>query len=220
MASPYEPTGVRGPLPTDFCHHGPVRRLGYVAVRRLALEILGWTLVVVGFAALFLPGPGLLMLFSGMLVLSRQYEWIEKRLDPVKRLAMEGASRGVQSWPRVVVSLVGVAWLMGLGALWGEHPPAPRWWTFSPDLWFVGGWGTGATLIFSGGVALALLVYSFRRFRGNPYDHRAELEKECRRHAQRRLARRERARDRTERARDRQEHPRTARPVGPGITPG
>ena len=72
-----------------------------VAVKRLGLEILGWTLVVLGIAALFLPGPGLLTLFAGMVVLSQQYEWVEKRVDPVKRMAMEGASRGVQTWPRV-----------------------------------------------------------------------------------------------------------------------
>ena len=45
----------------EFCHDGPVKRLGYVAARRLALETLGWTLVMLGVAALFLPGPGLLM---------------------------------------------------------------------------------------------------------------------------------------------------------------
>lgn len=186
-----------------------MRRLGYVAVRRLALETLGWALVVLGIAALFLPGPGLLMLFAGMVVLSQQYEWFEKRVDPVKRIAMEGASRGVQSWPRVVASLAGVTWLIGLGIFWGVHPPAPRWWMFSPDLWFVGGWGTGATLIFSGFVALGLLVYSFRRFRGSPYDHRVELEKERRRHAERRRARRERSQAHTSPQR-----------TGPGITPG
>lgn len=71
-----------------------MKRLGYVAVRRLALEIIGWTLIVLGIAALFLPGPGLLMLFAGTVVLSRQYEWFDRRLLSIKRVAMEGASRG------------------------------------------------------------------------------------------------------------------------------
>lgn len=171
---------------------GPVKRLGYVAVKRLALETLGWTLVVLGIAALFLPGPGLLMLFAGMVVLSQQYEWFEKRVDPVKRLALEGASRGVQSWPRIIASLLGVAWLAGLGIFWGMHPPAPQWWPLRPEWWFVGGWGTGATLLFSASVALALLIYSFRRFRGNPYDHAVEVERENERHAARRLERQQR----------------------------
>ena len=160
-----------------------------VAVKRLGLEILGWTLVVLGIAALFLPGPGLLTLFAGMVVLSQQYEWVEKRVDPVKRMAMEGASRGVQTWPRVATSLLGVSCLFGAGVLWGEHPPAPRWWPLDTVMWFIGGWGTGTTLIISGLLALALLVYSFRRFRGNPYAHEAEQKREAERHAERRRQR-------------------------------
>lgn len=166
-----------------------MRRLGYVAARRLALETLGWTLVVLGVAALFLPGPGLLMLFAGTVVLSRQYEWFDRRLLTVKRLAMEGASRGVQSWPRIAGSALGVAWLIGLGLFWGIGSAAPGWWPLSPDLWLVGGWGTGGTLIFSGLVALALLVYAFRRFRGSPYDHEVEVVHDRQRREERRRAR-------------------------------
>lgn len=151
-----------------------MRRLGTAAAKRLALETLGWTLVVLGIAALVLPGPGLLMLFSGMVVLSQQYEWAERRIEPVKRLAMEGASRGVQTWPRIALSLAGLAWLVGVGILWGEHPPAPGWWPLHPDWWFLGGWGTGTSLLVSAAIGLALLVYSIRRFRGTPYDHEAE----------------------------------------------
>lgn len=173
-----------------------MRRLGYVAAKRLALETVGWTLVVLGIAALFLPGPGLLMLFSGMVVLSQQYEWFEKRVDPVKRLAMEGASRGVQTWPRIAASVLGVAWLLGLGVFWGGHPPAPGWWPFEADWWFIGGWGTGGSLIFSGLIGLALLVYSIRRFRGNPYDHHVETERERERHAARHREKEERRRSR------------------------
>lgn len=173
-----------------------MRRLGYVAAKRLALETLGWTLVVLGIAALFLPGPGLLMLFAGMVVLSQQYEWFERRVDPVKRLALEGASRGVQTWPRIVASLLGIAWLIGLGVFWGEHPPAPAWWPLSGGLWFIGGWGTGGSLIISGLIGLGLLVYSFRRFRGHPYDHAAEQERERERHAARHRAREDRRRER------------------------
>ena len=65
------------------------------AARRLTLEIVGWTLLVAGIAALVLPGPGLLMVFAGMAVLSQQYDWAAKRLDPVKYRAMRGAADGV-----------------------------------------------------------------------------------------------------------------------------
>ena len=43
------------------------------AAKRLFLEILGWTVLAIGVLALFLPGPGLLLTFSGLAVLSTQY---------------------------------------------------------------------------------------------------------------------------------------------------
>ncbi|MDN4506936.1 PGPGW domain-containing protein [Dietzia maris] len=186
-----------------------MKRLGYVAVRRLALEIIGWTLIVLGIAALFLPGPGLLMLFAGTVVLSRQYEWFDRRLLSIKRVAMEGASRGVQSWPKIAGSLLGAAWLIGLGIFWGIGSTVPTWWPLSADLWLIGGWGTGGTLIFSGLVGLALLVYALRRFRGSPYDHEAEVVHEHLRREERRRAR----------AARRHAHA-AARRADPGVTPG
>jgi uncharacterized protein (TIGR02611 family) len=140
--------------------------VGGKAARRVALEVLGWTLVVVGVAALVLPGPGLLMLFAGLAVLSQQYTWAERRVRPVERAAKKAAADSVQTWPRVFASLLGVAWLVGLGIYWGLRPPAPDWWPLRDSWWLVGGWGTGATLIASAFIALAMIVYSFRKYRG------------------------------------------------------
>ncbi len=66
--------------------------------KRVALEVTGWFLVVAGLAALVLPGPGLLMLFGGLAILSQQYEWAERRLDPIKYRALKGAAEGVETW--------------------------------------------------------------------------------------------------------------------------
>lgn len=74
------------------------------ATKRIALEILGWLLVLAGIAALVLPGPGLLMLFGGLAILSQQYEWAERRLDPIKFRALRGAAEGVETWPRIILS--------------------------------------------------------------------------------------------------------------------
>lgn len=133
--------------------------------KRLATVILGWLLVVAGIAALALPGPGLLMLFAGLALLSQQYEWARKRVEPVKRAAFTAAAESVQSAPRILLTLLGVAAVVGAGVLWCIRPPAPGWWPVRESWWLLGGWGTGATMIFSGLVALALLVYSWRRFR-------------------------------------------------------
>lgn len=142
--------------------------------RRIVLEVLGWVLLLAGIAALVLPGPGLLGVFAGLAILSQQYEWAERRVDPIKHKALETASDGVQSWPRIVLSLAGVAWLVAIGIVWGIRPPAPSWWPLPEKYWLIGGWGAGATLIFSALIALALLAYSYRNFRGAPYDADAQ----------------------------------------------
>lgn len=134
--------------------------------KRLVLETIGWVLVLTGIAALVLPGPGLLMLFGGMVILSQQYAWAEKRLRPIEMRALHAAAEGVQTWPRIVLSTLGAFWLMGTGSVWIFRPPVPGWWPISDELWLLGGWPTGLTLVVSGLIALAMIVYSYHRFRG------------------------------------------------------
>jgi len=122
--------------------------------------------VVGGIAALVLPGPGLLALFAGLAVLSQQYEWAERRLEPVKERALMAAAEGVETWPRIVASVAGALVLTSLGVVWGVGLPVPSWWPLRDSWWLIGGWGTGATLILSGVIALALVIYSFQTFRG------------------------------------------------------
>jgi hypothetical protein len=146
-------------------------------VKRLVLETLGWLLVVAGIAALVLPGPGLLMLFAGLLLLSREYDWARRRLEPVRLRALRGAADSVQTWPRILLSSLLALGLMVLGVLWMVRPPAPEWWPLEASYWLLGGSWTGVTLEISGLLAFALLVYSYRRFHGRP-EARAELDGE------------------------------------------
>ena len=149
-------------------------RRGRAAVKRLVLETLGWLLVVGGIAALILPGPGLLMLFGGLVLLSQQYTWAEKRMRPVEWRAKKAAAESVQTWPRIVLAVIGAWVIAAFGVLWFMQPAAPDWWPIDESWWLPGGWPTGITLDASAVIALVLLVYSFRKYRGRSPEDVAE----------------------------------------------
>ena len=147
------------------------------AAKRIVLEVVGWALLVAGIAALVLPGPGLLLMFAGLAVLSQQYEWAERWVEPVRLRALKGAAQSVETWPRVVSSTLFALALAGCGVLWILQPDEPSWWPLGDGWWLPGGLWTGITQVISGVLALVLIVYSYRRFHGNP-DAVEELEGE------------------------------------------
>ena len=133
--------------------------------KTILLQVGGRVLVLFGLAALVLPGPGLLALFGGLAILATQYEWAERHLDPVEKAALRGAQTSVKTWPRILLSAFGACLVIGIGIFWSLDPAAPSWWPLPSKWWLLGGWGTGASLIMSGLIALGLLVYSYQRFR-------------------------------------------------------
>lgn len=151
-----------------------VRVYGARSAKNMAWGIIGWTLVVLGLAALVLPGPGLLTLFAGLAVLSRRYHWASRLVEPVRRNALHSASLGTQSWWRLCGTLAGTACLVALGALWVWRPAAPVWWPVSEFWWLVGGTGAGVAMLLSSAAILALLGYSWVRFRHDPFDPEAD----------------------------------------------
>lgn len=145
------------------------------ALLNLLLQAVGWVVLVLGVLALFLPGPGLLMMFAGLAILSKYNAWAHRWVEPVRLRALRGAAESVETIPRIVLSVLGVLGLFACGVLWIVEPPAPQWWPLDDFWWLVGGPVTGVTLIVSGVVAGALIGYSYRRFHGKP-EAVAELE--------------------------------------------
>jgi len=133
--------------------------------KKVAIQGLGWILVLVGIAALVLPGPGLLALFAGVALLATQYDWAERRLEPIKKAALRTAADSVKTWPRVLMSTLGVLCLTALGVAWVVDPDVPGWWPLDEKWWTPGGPGTGISLIVSGLLAGAMIVYSYLNFR-------------------------------------------------------
>ena len=138
------------------------------AVKRIGLEIVGWTLVVAGIAALILPGPGLLMIAGGLVLLSQQYEWAERRVEPIKREALKGAANSVETWPRIIATSTLILLIAAAGVLWFVGPEVPDWWPIAERWWLPGGKATSISQFLSALIAVALLVWSYRKFHGNP----------------------------------------------------
>src|SRR5829696_2587121 len=102
-----------------------VRRQRRPRWQRVALEILGWLLVLAGLAALVLPGPGLVLLAAGLWVHSQSYEWADRLLDPVKRAAYKTAADSVETWPKIVLSSLFAMGIIVVGIVWGISPEVP-----------------------------------------------------------------------------------------------
>lgn len=138
------------------------------AVKRALLETSGWVLLLAGLAAIPLPGPGLLITLAGLMLLSRQYTWAQRRVDTVRVRALQGAAYSVASRPRIAGSFAAAASLLPAGVAWIISPPAPAWWPLAQNWWLPGGAVAGASQLASAVIALCLLSYSYRHFREAP----------------------------------------------------
>jgi len=136
-------------------------------LRRVGYDIIGWTLMVVGVVLMPLPGPGTLILVTGLVILAQNNTWAERQLAPMKRQAYRGAREGVKTWPRVIFSGLSALTVLAVGVVFIWSPPAPGFWPVSERWWLFGGTAAGIGIVASGLIALGLLIYSVRRFRGN-----------------------------------------------------
>jgi hypothetical protein len=136
-------------------------------LRKAAVTVVGWVLILCGAVAIILPGPGLLLLLAGLVLLSSEYKWAARRTEPVRRKALEAASAGVATYLRIALSALAACLVIAVGVLWWIDPLIPAIGPLGQRLPF-GGWGSGSGLVLSGLVALGLLIYSAVKFRRRP----------------------------------------------------
>ena len=56
------------------------------AVKRISMQVLGWVLLCIGLAGLFLPLlPGIPLALAGLFILSRQYAWAHRLTEKIAR---------------------------------------------------------------------------------------------------------------------------------------
>ncbi|HEY3465760.1 MAG TPA: PGPGW domain-containing protein [Amycolatopsis sp.] len=120
--------------------------------KRILIASAGAVLLVVGVLLLVLPGPGLLLVLAGLLVLASEFPALERYVDPVRDRAMKAAEDSVSSPLRIAGSVLAGLALLAAGIVWGTVRSLP----FS-------GWSTGSSLILSSVILFALLGWSYRR---------------------------------------------------------
>jgi putative transmembrane protein PGPGW len=123
-------------------------------VKRVTIALVGAIVLLVGIALLVLPGPGLLLVLAGLLILASEFPALEKHVDPVRDRAMKAAEDSVSSPLRIAGSVLAGLGLIAAGVIWGLR--------VFPWLPFPG-WSTGSSLILSGIVLFVLLGWSYRK---------------------------------------------------------
>ncbi|RJQ89243.1 PGPGW domain-containing protein [Amycolatopsis panacis] len=122
------------------------------SVKQVIAAVAGGLLVIVGAVLLVLPGPGMLLVLAGLVVLASQFPALERFVDPVRRQAMKAAEESVASPLRIAGSALAGLALIAAGIVWGTVRSLP----FSS-------WSAGTSLILSGLIIFALLIWSYRR---------------------------------------------------------
>lgn len=123
-------------------------------VKRATIAVAGAVVLLVGVALLVLPGPGLLLVLAGLLILASEFPALERYVDPVRDRAMKAAEDSVSSPLRIAGSVIVGLGLVAAGIIWGLR--------VFPWLPFPG-WSTGSSLILSGFVLFALLGWSYKK---------------------------------------------------------
>ena len=81
--------------------------------KRIAVTVVGGTLVVAGVAMFVLPGPGILVVALGFAVLGTEYAWAAAALERTKRGAAQAGTRARQGVNRAARGAQGTARSVG-----------------------------------------------------------------------------------------------------------
>jgi hypothetical protein len=123
-------------------------------VKRATIALVGGVVLLVGVALLVLPGPGLLLVLAGLVILASEFPALERHVDPVRDRAMKAAEDSVSSPLRIAGSVLCGLALIAAGVVWGLR--VFSWLPFP-------GWSTGSSLILSGIVLFVLLGWSYKK---------------------------------------------------------
>ena len=53
-------------------------------VKKLIIAVIGFTILIIGFVVIFLPGPAIIIIPVGLAVLATEFVWAQRLLDKFK----------------------------------------------------------------------------------------------------------------------------------------
>lgn len=141
------------------------------AAHAVGIQVLGWILLLGGVVLMPLPGPGALIIFAGVAVLSHHYTWARKARDKTKDGVIEGTKASVANKKRIGLSAFFSICVIAFGVWICLDPSLPEAINFDLLGLEVGpkipgaGLGSGIFIIGSGVVSLVLLVVGAVKFK-------------------------------------------------------
>ena len=128
-------------------------------LRRVAVTVAGTVILAVGAVLLVAPGPGLLVILLGLIVLAAEYEWARRHLTAVRARALTAADKAAASRVATASTILCGVGAIGLGGV-----------LIFTDLLPLSGAGTGASVALGGLTVLATMAYSIRELRNRKAD--------------------------------------------------
>lgn len=105
------------------------RNRGLEVAYRVAVAVLGFAIIVTGLALIPLPGPGWLIVFAGLALLSTEFAWAERLLH-YARAKVHGWTTWATHQSLVVrglIGLVGLCFVAGVLTAYVELVGLPSW---------------------------------------------------------------------------------------------
>jgi cation:H+ antiporter len=122
--------------------------------RRAVVTLAGVVLLALGAVLLVAPGPGLIVVALGLLVLGTEYEWAKRHATSTLRRARVAADQAAARPAAFAGTAAFALGLIALGVVLVVVDDLPG-----------SGWSSGISLVFSGAVTLTTLAWAVRRRR-------------------------------------------------------
>lgn len=137
-------------------------------LRRIAITVVGTTLLAVGVVLLVTPGPGIVVIALALAVFAIEYEWARRRLNEARRLALSAAEKTATNQVAKASAVVFGVGAIGLGGV-----------LIFTDILPFSGIAAGVCVALAGLITLATVAYSIRNLRraqsASQADHGARL---------------------------------------------